>query len=51
MDKEKTRALFELLLADYKQSERIVIDEYGGDPDELERTIEEYREELNELLK
>ncbi|MEK5235454.1 hypothetical protein NST99_07120 [Paenibacillus sp. FSL L8-0470] len=51
MDKEKIRALFEMLLEDYKQSEEIAIDERGGDPNELARSIEEYRKELNELLR
>ncbi|MEK5397470.1 hypothetical protein [Paenibacillus sp. FSL K6-2859] len=51
MDKEKIRALFEQLLAAYKWSEEIVIDERGGDSEELKSNINGYREELNELLK
>lgn len=51
MDKERIRALFESLLADYKWSEEIVIDERGGDPAELLSGIERYRGELNQLLK
>lgn len=50
VDKDKMRELFEQLLADYKQSEERVIDEFGGDYDELEDNIGEYRKELEALL-
>ncbi|WP_273483632.1 hypothetical protein [Desulforamulus ruminis] len=52
MDKVKIRELFELLLADFEQSEDMVIHERGctKDYEELEKRIAEYRKKLNELL-
>ncbi|OMF50870.1 hypothetical protein BK135_00995 [Paenibacillus peoriae] len=50
VDKDKIRELFEQLLGDYKSSEEMVIHERGGDYDELEGNIVEYREELEALL-
>lgn len=55
MNKQAIRDLFELLLADFEQSESAVIDERSinseKDKELLGETIEEYRDDLEKLLK
>lgn len=55
MNTQAIRELFELLLADFEQSETMVIDERSMNPEKdkelLGETIEEYREDLEKLLR